>query len=68
MPGTRLSESSGIYDNFLASNCQDRRPAASNFGLKGWDQFIRWDHLGIKNPCFMGLFSGVSGVRTIESS
>jgi len=29
---------------------------------------FRWDQLGTKNPCFMGLFSGVSGVRTIESS
>jgi hypothetical protein len=52
----------------MTSNCQDRRPSASNFGRDvGTNSFI-WDHLGTKPPGFMAEISGVSGVRTIESS
>ena len=44
----------GIYDNFLASNCQDRRPTTSNFGLRRWDQFISLGPSRDQNPPFYG--------------
>jgi hypothetical protein len=46
----------GIYDNFLASNCQNRRPSASNFGLRRWDQFISLGPSWDQNPWFYSLF------------
>jgi len=47
-----LPDISGIYDNFLASNCQDRRPAASNFGLRRRDQFMPLGPSSDQKPLF----------------
>jgi hypothetical protein len=51
---TDSSTGTGIYDNFLASNCQDQRPSASNFGLGRWDQFISLGPTWDQNPPFYG--------------
>jgi hypothetical protein len=45
----------------VASNCQDRRPSASNFGLRIWDQIISLGlSLGPKIPVLSAFSVGLA--------